>query len=105
MSSGLNWQVPMQTDHEHIERAFRHLLSLQHDNGCWEGEMAWCTMILSQYVIVQHLAGRQWDEATRAGIIRHYEATRAADGTWGLHPESAGYVFTTTLAYVSLRLL
>jgi 2,3-oxidosqualene cyclase len=95
----------MQTDHEHIDRAFNQLLSLQHDNGCWEGEMVWCTMILSQYVIVQHLAGRQWDEATRAGIIRHYQVTRTLDGAWGLHPESAGYVFTTTLAYVALRLV
>ncbi len=67
--------------------------------------MVWCTMILAQYVIVQHLAGRTWDETTRDHIVRHFEATRTPDGNWGLHPESAGYVFTTTLAYVALRLL
>ena len=61
---------------EHLDRALDNLLALQHDDGCWEGEMVWCTMILSQYVIVQHLAGRKWDDATRAGIIRHYEVTR-----------------------------
>jgi 2,3-oxidosqualene cyclase len=94
----------MQAGH-HRDAAFDHLLSLQHDNGCWEGEMAWCTMILSQYVIVQHLAGRKWHETTRAGIIRHYQVTRTPEGAWGLHPESGGYVFTTTLAYVALRLL
>jgi lanosterol synthase len=88
-----------------LKRALGHLLSLQKEEGCWEGEMVWCTMILSQYVIVQHLAGRQWDEATRAAIVRHYRVTRTSDGAWGLHPESAGYVFTTTLAYVALRLL
>jgi len=95
----------MQSDREHSDGAFAHLLSLQHDNGCWEGEMVWCTMILSQYVIVQHLAGRKWDDAARAGIIQHYQVTRTPDGVWGLHPESGGYVFTTTLAYVALRLL
>jgi 2,3-oxidosqualene cyclase len=87
------------------DRALAHLLALQQDNGCWEGEMVWCTMILSQYVIVQHLTGRDWDEATRAGIICHYQVTRTRDGVWGLHPEADGYVFTTTLAYVALRLL
>jgi 2,3-oxidosqualene cyclase len=88
-----------------LEGAIGHLLSLQQLCGCWEGEMAWCTMILSQYVIVQHLAGHVWTEHERRQIIRHYESTRRADGSWGLHPESAGYVFTTTLAYVALRLL
>jgi lanosterol synthase len=78
---------------------------VQHPEGCWEGEMVWCTMILSQYVIVRKVTGRDLDEPTAAGIIRHYEVARNADGSWGLHPESAGYVFTTTLAYVALRLL
>jgi lanosterol synthase len=85
--------------------ALDQLLSLQQENGCWEGEMVWCTMILSQVVIVRHLAGRPWDEQERQGIIRNYQITRTPDGVWGLHPESGGYVFTTTLAYVALRLL
>jgi 2,3-oxidosqualene cyclase len=88
-----------------LDRAVAHLLSLQQDNGCWEGEMVWCTMILSQFVIVQHIVGHSWDQATQARIVRHYEVTRRPDGSWGLHPESQGYVFTTTLAYVALRLL
>jgi lanosterol synthase len=88
-----------------VDRGLRALLARQRRDGCWEGEMVWCTMILSQYVIVQHLAGRAWDETTVARIVRHYEITRAAEGAWGLHPESGGYVFTTTLAYVALRLL
>src|ERR1700739_3043397 len=95
----------MDAESDGLDRAFNQLLFLQRDDGCWEGEMVWCTMILSQYVIVQHLAGRKWDEATRAGIIRHFQVTRTPAGAWGLHPESAGYVFTTTLAYVALRLL
>jgi len=88
-----------------LDGAVAHLLRLQQPSGCWEGEMVWCTMILSQYVIVQHIVGRSWDEATRTRIVRHYEGTRTPEGAWGLHPESGGYVFTTTLAYVALRLL
>src|SRR5438132_3205785 len=88
-----------------VERSLAHLASLQKAEGCWEGEMDWCTMILSQYVIVRHLAGRPCDAMERGPIVHHYETTRRSDGSWGLHPESAGYVFTTTLAYVALRLL
>src|SRR5438552_9813433 len=78
-----------------LERGLAHLLSLQQPDGCWEGEMVWCTMILSQYVIVRHIVGWSPDEATRTRIVRHFEVTRTPDGNWGLHPESAGYVFTT----------
>jgi lanosterol synthase len=88
-----------------LDRGMKALLHHQRPEGCWEGEMVWCTMILSQYVIVQHIVGRSWDEGTRSRIVRHYEVTRRPDGSWGLHPESAGYVFTTTMAYVALRLL
>ena len=95
----------MDPENNFLNQAMEGLLTQQHDNGCWEGEMVWCTMILSQVVIVRHLAGRPWNERQRAQIIRNYQVTRTPEGTWGLHPESGGYVFTTTLAYVALRLL
>lgn len=81
------------------------MISQQRENGCWEGEMVWCTMILSQYIIVQRIAGRTFDDQTRAQMIKYFRVSRTPDGVWGLHPESGGYVFFTTLAYVALRLL
>ena len=88
-----------------VDRAVHYLISQQREDGCWEGEMAWCTMILSQYIIVQRVAGRSFDEQTRARMIQYFRASRTPEGVWGLHPESGGYVFFTTLAYVALRLL
>ncbi|MCS6912751.1 MAG: 2,3-oxidosqualene cyclase [Myxococcales bacterium] len=87
------------------QRALEHLVSLQRPDGSWEGEMVWCTMILSQYIIVRHIVRRPIEAAEARLMVRHYEVTRNPDGSWGLHGESAGYVFTTTLAYVALRLL
>ena len=87
------------------ERAVQHLLSRQREDGSWEGEVVWCTMILSQYVIVRRVVGRGFGDNERRGIVRHYQVTRTAQGGWGLHPEDDAQVFTTALAYVALRLL
>jgi lanosterol synthase len=67
--------------------------------------MVWCTMILAQAVIVRTVTGHPYTAADRAKIIRHFTYWQRADGSWGMHPESPGYVFFTTLAYVALRLL
>ncbi len=87
------------------DRARDHLLRLQREDGAWEGEVVWCTMILSQYVIVRHATGRPPDDHARGDILRHYAITRTPAGGWGLHPEGPPQIFTTALAYVALRLL
>ncbi|MFJ7078998.1 prenyltransferase/squalene oxidase repeat-containing protein [Streptomyces sp. NPDC098781] len=86
-------------------RAVSALLSRQRGDGCWEGEMVWNTMILSQYVIMCHIVGRQLGERSRAGMIRHYEVTRTPEGCWPQYEGGEPSVFCTTLAYVALRML
>src|SRR5689334_3554133 len=61
-------------------------------------------LILSQYIIVQCITGRPVDETSREKMILYFRVSRTAEGVWGMHPESKGYVFFTTLAYVALRL-
>ena len=88
-----------------LTRAVEHLISLQHAAGYWEAEMVWNTMLLSQWVIVQIIMARPIVEDRKRRILRHYEVTRLADGSWPMHGEGEGYVFFTVLAYVALRLL
>jgi squalene/oxidosqualene cyclase-like protein len=85
--------------------ALAHLVSLQSARGDWEGEMVWCPMITAQVVIARHVVARPVDPATRAGVLHYFRSTATAEGVWGLHQESRGYVFVTTLVYVALRLL
>jgi len=87
------------------QEAVDHLLSLQKPEGDWEGEMVWCTMILAQAVLVRHIVGKPYSPEDSSKIIKHFSVTQAENGTWGMHPESQGYVFFTALAYVALRLL
>lgn len=87
------------------ERAAGRLFELQAANGDWEGEMVWCTMILAQAVIVRTVVGRPYSQVEQAEIVKYFAYYQCDDGSWGMHPESRGYVFFTTLAYVALRLL
>lgn len=89
-----------------VEGAVRHLISQQNPLGCWEGEVAWNTMLLSQYVLTCRMVGR-WPLSPRdqRGVLRHFEVSRRPDGSWPLHSEGPGSVFVTSLAYVAIRLL
>ncbi|GAA2511949.1 prenyltransferase/squalene oxidase repeat-containing protein [Streptomyces gobitricini] len=96
---------PLPTPRTAHRRATDRLLAQQRPDGCWEGEMVWNTMILSQYVIVAHIVGRPTDPREREAMVQHYRTTVTADGGWGLHPESATSMYCTVLAHVALRLL
>jgi hypothetical protein len=86
--------------------AVKNLLALQGSQGCWEGEVAWNTMLLSQYVLTCRMV-RKWplSEHDRDGILRHFKVAMLPDGSWPLHCEGAGSPFVTTLAYVALRVM
>ncbi|MDE0663983.1 MAG: FAD-dependent monooxygenase [Acidimicrobiaceae bacterium] len=85
--------------------ATAHLLSLQRDNGAWEGEVVWCPMLTAQYVLVHHITQQPLDAARRRLVLRCFEQTRLESGTWGLHEHSTPHLFVTTLVYVAARLL
>jgi len=66
-----------------LDAAVTNLLGLQGPAGCWEGEVVWNTMLLSQYVLTCWMVGR-WPlpERDRGQIVRHYQVTRCPDGSW-----------------------
>ncbi|MFO0611256.1 MAG: FAD-dependent oxidoreductase [Polyangiaceae bacterium] len=88
-----------------LERGVRAFVAQQAEDGSWEGEVAWCPMLAAQYVIACHLMGRPISAERRKRFILHFDRTRLASGTWGLHETSQPYLFTTTLVYVAARLL
>lgn len=88
-----------------LERALDHLARVQWERGCWAGEVVWCTMLLSQYVITCHLTHQPIEPARREKFLKYFRAWQTADGGWGMHRESPAYVYMTALGYVALRLL
>jgi lanosterol synthase len=88
-----------------LERALDHLKSIQWERGCWAGEVVWCTMLLSQYVIVSHLTRQPIDPRKREQYLKYFRAWQTEDGGWGMHREAPAYVYMTALGYIALRLL
>ena len=88
-----------------LDKATSHLLSLQGDDGAWEGEMVWCPMLTAQYVLLHHIIGQPLEEQRRLMVLRSFEVTRLEGGAWGLHEHSPPHLFVTALVYVAARLL
>src|SRR5437763_3736702 len=52
-----------------LDRAAAALLRVQRPGGDWEDEMVWCTMVTSQWVMVQRIVNRTVAAERREGII------------------------------------
>ena len=88
-----------------LESATARLLDLQGEDGAWEGEMTWCSMLTAQYVLLHHIMGRSLEPGRRRRVLRSFERNRLEGGAWGLHEHSPPHLFVTTLVYVAARLL
>lgn len=86
-----------------IETAIQSLIEKQHKDGYWNGEMKWCAMLTAQYVMAANILDIDLEDKEK--IIYYFKKTQNSDGSWGLHPDSKGYLFVTTLVYIASRLL
>lgn len=88
-----------------IERALGHLAVTQCEDGSWWGDYGGPMFLLPLYVALCHLCDRKITERDREGMRNEFLSAQRPNGGVGLHREGSSCVFTTTLAYVSLRLL
>src|SRR5258706_4959024 len=84
-----------------LVRGVSFLCSLQRADGCIAGEVVWSPVITAQYVLVAAMISQPIEPQRQTRFLRYFRQTQTADGGWGLHPESHGYVFVTTLVYRS----
>jgi squalene/oxidosqualene cyclase-like protein len=91
------------------ERAISHALvflgSRQEPDGAWRGDYGGPMFLLPMYLAAHHIGGRPVEPRRREGMVTYLRAAQHADGSFGLHIESSGCLFTTVLSYVAFRLL
>ncbi|OHD66176.1 MAG: hypothetical protein A2176_08010 [Spirochaetes bacterium RBG_13_51_14] len=90
---------------ESIKRGADYLVSIQEENGCWQGDYGGPMFLLPMYIGACYITGKETDPREREGFIRYFRNVQNNDGSIGLHAEDSGCMFTTVLGYAALRFL
>ena len=96
--------VGLDTVREGIRRSADWLLSLQHPDGYWCGELEADSMLESDYIFMHTLLGtgnRGKMERAANEILRHQNA----DGGWSLYPGGPSNVNYGVKSYLALKLM
>jgi len=89
-----------------VQRGVENLARLQAESGAWPGDYGGPMFLLPNYVALAWVAKRLPPPERVARMVTYFSNVQRPDGSVGLHAEATeGSMFTTTLAYVSLRLL
>jgi len=88
---------------EALTRARDHLLSLQHEQGWWQGELETNVTMDAEDLLMRQFLGTG-DAAHTAAEARWIRSQQRADGTWANFYGGPGDLSTSIEAYVALRL-
>src|SRR4051812_46760581 len=89
-----------------IKRALGNLSRLQADRGSWPSDYGGPMFLLPMWVALAYTTKRLPNAHRTERLITYFTNVQRSDGSIGLHAEStSGSMFTSTLSYVSLRLL
>jgi squalene-hopene/tetraprenyl-beta-curcumene cyclase len=86
-----------------ITRAQEHLISLQHPEGYWIGELIVDSTLCSDYVTFMHWSG-DVDLNLQQKCIDHILSRQLPDGGWNIYPEGPSEVNASVKAYLALKL-
>lgn len=86
-----------------INRSQKYLVSQQHADGYWVGELEANTTLTSEYVFFRHLIG-QVDHDREAKCVAHLLSEQLPDGGWALYYGGPSDLSATVEAYVAVRM-
>jgi len=88
---------------EAIHRAQAYLLSLQHGEGYWVGELEADSTLTSEYIMLRHFL-RRVDRDRERKAVNYLLAKQLPDGGWDLFPGGPSDISATVKAYFALKL-
>jgi squalene-hopene/tetraprenyl-beta-curcumene cyclase len=86
-----------------ISRSQQQLISLQHPEGYWIGELIVDSTLCSDYVTFMHWTG-DIDPDLEQKCIDHILSRQLPDGGWNIYPEGPSEVNASIKAYLALTL-
>src|SRR3989475_10140596 len=86
-----------------IERGANHLLSIQAEQGYWQGELEADTTLESDYIYYLHVLGRA-DPERIAKLANYVRQRQLPDGGWSIYPGGPSELNATCKAYFALKL-
>ncbi len=87
-----------------IARAQEYLLSLQHPEGYWLGELEADSTLTSEYIMLRHFL-RRVDQDRERKAANYLKAKQLPDGGWDLFPGGASDISATVKAYFAFKLM
>ncbi len=87
-----------------IERAKDWLLSLQHPDGYWCGELEADSMLESDYIFMHKLLGTG-DQGRMERAVNEILRHQNADGGWSIYPDGPSNISLGVKAYFALKLM
>jgi squalene-hopene/tetraprenyl-beta-curcumene cyclase len=95
-----NWAARLE---KAIERGANHLLSLQADQGYWQGELEADSTLESDYIYYLHVLGKA-DPERIAKLANYVRSKQLPDGGWSIYPGGPSELNATCKAYFALKL-
>jgi squalene-hopene/tetraprenyl-beta-curcumene cyclase len=86
-----------------VELGAERLLSLQHPDGWWKGELESNATMIAEHLFLLHFLGLRDAETDRL-LANELLARRRADGTWAIWFEGPADLSVTVEAYTALKL-
>ena len=99
-SQGQDWAKRLEKT---IERGAHHLLSIQAEEGYWQGELEADTTLESDYIYYLHVLGKA-DPQRIAKLANYVRRRQLADGGWSIYPGGPSELNATCKAYFALKL-
>ena len=95
-----NWKERLEKS---IERGAHHLLSLQAEQGYWQGELEADTTLESDYIYYLYVLGKA-DPQRIAKLANYVRRHQLSDGGWSIYPGGPSELNATCKAYFALKL-
>lgn len=87
-----------------MDRAVRNVLSLQHEDGHWCGELEADSVLESEYILLLHFLGRSGEERARKAAC-YVRRQQLSGGAWAIYQGGPPEVSASVKAYFVLKLL